>query len=85
MNAQAPLLEIEALSVTYRTARGRVDAVRDVTGRPVSVKIAPRRAGDAPATVAASGKARHDLGWRPAKPGLREIIADAWAFHQATW
>jgi len=30
MNAQAPLLEIEALSVTYRTARGRVDAVRDV-------------------------------------------------------
>ena len=62
-----------------------VDAVREVTGRPVSVKIAPRRAGDAPATVAASGKARHDLGWRPAKPGLREIIADAWAFHQATW
>lgn len=62
-----------------------VDAVRDVTGRPVSVTIAPRRAGDAPATVAASGKARHDLGWRPAKPGLREIIADAWAFHQATW
>jgi UDP-glucose 4-epimerase len=61
-----------------------VDAVREVTGRPVRVKIAPRRAGDAPATVAASDKARRDLGWRPAKPGLREIIADAWAFHQAT-
>ena len=62
-----------------------VDAVREVTGRPVPVKIAPRRAGDAPVTVAASDKARRELGWRPAKPGLREIIADAWAFHQATW
>ena len=31
MNAQAPLLEIESLSVAYRTARGRVDAVRDVS------------------------------------------------------
>ena len=31
MNAQTPLLEIDALSVTYRTARGRVEAVRDVS------------------------------------------------------
>jgi UDP-glucose 4-epimerase len=62
-----------------------IDAVREVTGRPVPVKLAPRRAGDAPATVAASDKARRDLGWHPAKPDLREIIADAWAFHRATW
>jgi len=32
-----------------------------------------------------SDKAHRELGWRPAKPDLREIIADAWAFHQATW
>ncbi|HEY7262289.1 MAG TPA: UDP-glucose 4-epimerase GalE [Trebonia sp.] len=62
-----------------------VDAVREVTGRPVPVKIAPRRPGDAPVTVSASDKAHRELGWRPAKPDLREIIADAWAFHQATW
>jgi UDP-glucose 4-epimerase len=62
-----------------------IDAVREVTGRPVPVKVAPRRPGDAPATVAASDKARRELGWRPAKPGLHEIIADAWAFQQATW
>jgi UDP-glucose 4-epimerase len=62
-----------------------VDAVRDVTGRPVPVKVAPRRPGDAPVTVAASDKAHRELGWRPAQPDLREIIADAWAFHQATW
>ena len=62
-----------------------VDAVREVTGRPVPVKVAPRRPGDAAVTVAASDKAHRELGWRPAKPDLREIIADAWAFHQATW
>jgi UDP-glucose 4-epimerase len=62
-----------------------IEAVREVTGRPVPVKLAPRRPGDAPATVASSDKARRELGWRPARPDLHEIIADAWAFHQATW
>ncbi len=62
-----------------------IDAVREVTGRPVPVRLAPRRAGDAAVTVADSQRARRELGWRPAKPGLREIIADAWAFYRATW
>ena len=62
-----------------------IEAVREVTGRPVPVKLAPRRTGDAPATVAVSGKARRELGWQPSKPDLREIIADAWAFHSASW
>jgi UDP-glucose 4-epimerase len=62
-----------------------IDAVREVTGRPVPVKMAPRRAGDAVVTVAASDKARSDLGWRPAHPDLRDIIADAWAFHRTVW
>ena len=62
-----------------------VEAVREVTGRQVPVKLAPRRPGDAAATVAASDKARRELGWRPVKPGLHDIIADAWAFHQSAW
>jgi len=62
-----------------------VEAVREVTGRPVPVKVAPRRPGDAAATVASSEKARRDLGWRPARPSLHDIISDAWSFHQATW
>jgi UDP-glucose 4-epimerase len=62
-----------------------IEAVREVTGRPIPVKLAPRRPGDAPATVASSDKAHRELGWYPARPGLHEIIADAWAFHQATW
>ena len=56
---------------------------REVTGRPVPVKLAPRRPGDAAETVASSAKARRDLGWRPARPRLDDIIADAWAFHQS--
>jgi UDP-glucose 4-epimerase len=62
-----------------------IEAVREVTGRPVPVKLAPRRPGDAPATVASSDKAHRELGWRPERPDLHEIIASAWAFHQATW
>ena len=45
-----------------------IEAVREVTGRPVPVKLSPRRPGDAAATVAASDKARRELGWRPARP-----------------
>jgi UDP-glucose 4-epimerase len=62
-----------------------IEAVREVTGRPVPVKLAPRRPGDAAATVAASDKARRELSWRPVKPGLHDIIADAWSFHQSAW
>ncbi len=62
-----------------------VEAVREVTGRPVPVKQAPRRPGDSASTVASSAKARRDLGWRPARPRLHDIIADAWSFHQSTW
>ena len=62
-----------------------IEAVREVTGRPVPVKLAPRRPGDAAATVAASDKARRELGWRPARPNLHDIIADAWSFHQSVW
>jgi UDP-glucose 4-epimerase len=62
-----------------------IDAAREVTGRPIPVKLAPRRPGDPAATVAASDKARRDLGWVPARPALRDIIADAWSFYQSAW
>ena len=62
-----------------------IDAAREVTGHPIPVKLAPRRPGDPAATVAASDKARRELGWRPARPQLHDIIADAWSFHQSAW
>ena len=60
-----------------------VDAVRDVTGHPIPVEMAARRPGDPAVLVASSVKARDELGWRPAKPSLPEIIADAWTFAQS--
>ena len=94
--ATAHLLALEAIKPAthevYNLGNGDgysnrqvIETVREVTGRPVPVKLAPRRPGDSADTVASSGKARRDLGWRPARPRLDDIIADAWAFHQLTW
>jgi len=59
-----------------------IDTVREVTGRPVPVRIAPRRPGDFMVSVASSEKARRTLGWVPRRPALRDIVADAWQFHR---
>ena len=57
-----------------------VEVVREVTGHPLPMEVAPRRAGDPAELVASSDKARSELGWHPEKPDLHEIVADAWAF-----
>lgn len=91
--ATAHLLALQSITPgrheTYNLGNGDgystkqvIDAVREVTGHPVPVKLAPRRPGDAACTVAASDKARRELGWQPTRPGLVEMIADAWAFYQ---
>jgi UDP-glucose 4-epimerase len=54
-----------------------------VTGRPVPTREARRRPGDPPQLVAAGERIRRELGWAPVKPGLEEMIADAWEFAQA--
>jgi UDP-glucose 4-epimerase len=59
-----------------------VEVVREVTGAPLPVKIAPRRDGDAVVVVASSAKAHRELGWTPAKPDLHTIVADAWQFYR---
>ena len=56
------------------------DMVREVTGAPVPAEAAPRRPGDPAELVASSARARGELGWAPVKPGLHDIVADAWAF-----
>ena len=57
-----------------------VEVVRSVTGHPVPVEMAPRRAGDPAVLVASSEKARAELGWSPQKPSLTDIVSDAWTF-----
>jgi UDP-glucose 4-epimerase len=59
-----------------------ISAVEEVTGKKLTVEVYARREGDPAILVASSEKARRELGWRPEKPSLHEIIGDAWRFHQ---
>ncbi|MGB2568158.1 UDP-glucose 4-epimerase GalE [Micromonospora citrea] len=64
------------------TNRQVVDVVREVTGRPLPVEMAPRREGDPAELVASSALAREELGWTPEKPTLQDMVGDAWAFYR---
>lgn len=65
------------------SVREVIDAARAVTGLEIPVREAPRRPGDPPMLVAASGRIRAELGWEPRKPALADMVGDAWAFSQA--
>ena len=65
------------------SVREVIAAAQVATGREIPAREAARRPGDPPVLVAASERIRAELGWGPAKPGLEEIVADAWAFAQA--
>lgn len=64
------------------SVRDVVDHARAVTNRTVPVTEGPRRAGDAVKLVSGSARAERELGWRPARSTLSEMIADAWRWHQ---
>jgi len=59
------------------------EAARRVTGRAIPSVARPRRPGDPPELVAVAGRAATILGWRPRHSSLEEILASAWAWHQA--
>ncbi|HUE26629.1 MAG TPA: UDP-glucose 4-epimerase GalE [Solirubrobacteraceae bacterium] len=65
------------------SVREVIAAVQAVTGADVPTREAARRPGDPPMLVAASQRVRAELGWEPRKPGLEQIVADAWGFAQA--
>jgi UDP-glucose 4-epimerase len=53
----------------------------EVSGREVEIAIGPRRAGDPAVLVASAEKAEAELGWRPERGELADIIGDAWRWH----
>ena len=92
--ARAHLLALEAAEpgrhLIYNLGNGNgfsnrevAEVVREVTGQPLPVEIAPRRVGDPATLVASSARARDELGWVPEKPALADIVADAWTFYRA--
>jgi UDP-glucose 4-epimerase len=65
------------------SVREVIAATEQVTGKEIPVEEAPRRPGDPAELVSASARIREELGWAPRKPGIEEMVADAWAFARA--
>lgn len=57
-----------------------IDTCRAVTGHPIPAFVGPRREGDPAVLVASSERAQADLGWKPERSRLANIVADAWSF-----
>ena len=55
-----------------------IEAAQRVTGRPIRIADAPRRAGDPARLVADASRARTELDWKPRYADLDSIIAHAW-------
>jgi UDP-glucose 4-epimerase len=58
-----------------------VAATERVTGRPVPIEHHPANPGEAPALYADTTRSRTELGWRPTRSGLDQLVADQWATH----
>lgn len=91
--AEAHLLALEKITPGSGTAcnlgTGRgysvnelIESCRRITGRPINVRVGPRRDGDPPQLIAAPQKAMETLGWRPQYTDLNEIVETAWRWHQ---
>ncbi|MCD1260048.1 UDP-glucose 4-epimerase GalE [Paenibacillus athensensis] len=93
--ADAHVLAVERLrsgaeSAVYNLGNGRgfsvnevIETARRVTGQAIEARLEPRRAGDPAVLVASAEKARAELGWKPARAELAEIIASAWQWHRS--
>jgi len=93
--ARAHLLAFETLALErssrliYNLGNGQgfsvrqvVDVAREITGHPIPVIEAARRAGDPAVLIASSEKIRRDLGWQPRFPDLKTIVESAWQWHR---
>lgn len=92
--AEAHVLALEAAEAgTHRiynlgsgegfSVREVIDTCKKVTGIDFPVRIAERRAGDPAVLIASSQRAVDELGWRPQRTELAQVVADAWEFTRA--
>ncbi|HEV7603385.1 MAG TPA: UDP-glucose 4-epimerase GalE [Candidatus Limnocylindrales bacterium] len=65
------------------SVREVLTAAEAAVGRPIRYAIGPRRPGDPPVLVARSERALEVLGWRPAKPSLKEMVGSAWEWRRS--
>ena len=56
---------------------------KEVTNRVVPFHEGPRRAGDCTKLVSGSTRAVAELGWNPHRSTMKQMITDAWRWHQS--
>ncbi|RKQ35855.1 UDP-glucose 4-epimerase GalE [Oceanobacillus halophilus] len=91
--AQAHYLAVKKLRETeessiYNLGNGQgfsvrevLETCRQVTGRIIEAKVAPRRMGDPAILIASSKKAKQELGWTPQYAALETMVQHAWNWH----
>ncbi len=91
--ASAHILAVEALDAHSKlvcnlgngegySVQQIIETSREITGHPIPAVISPRRPGDGAILVADASRAQQFLGWKPAIPGIEDIIRSAWEWHQ---
>jgi len=92
--SRAHLLALESLlngggNSTYNlgnssgySVRQVIEAAREITGHPIPIRAAERRAGDPAVLIADSSRIRNELGWKPRYERLEDIIRTAWSWHR---
>lgn len=65
------------------SVREVIDAARNVTGHAIPVVESPRRPGDSARLVASPNKIMTELGWKPTRTNMQDILSSAWEWHQS--
>jgi UDP-glucose 4-epimerase len=65
------------------SVREVIETARKVTGHAIPVIESPRRAGDSARLVASPKKIMNELGWKPTRTNLEEILSSAWEWHKS--
>ncbi|MFP4173751.1 MAG: UDP-glucose 4-epimerase GalE [Candidatus Hydrogenedentota bacterium] len=68
-------------SGTGTTVLEVLHACERATGQSIPHEIVNRRPGDPPVLVASSERIQEELGWKPAFPGIDDIVETAWKWH----
>jgi len=63
---------------TGYSVRQVCDAISNLTGRTIPIRVARRRPGDPPVLCASPRLIQQTLGWKPEHSSLEEIISSAW-------
>ena len=64
------------------SVREVVEQAAHVTNRPVPIVEGPRRPGDCTKLVSGSSRAVSELGWSAERSNMKQMITDAWCWHQ---